>query len=123
MTKPCLPGLFAEPESTFRDKKAVNVPRTSVLAYQERGRAGRVGDALTFIQQVVAKTHQAPTSAEVAEDYNSHSPTPGFTRPYSVLHIRRGLSDALAAGLVEHAPARKCTVSGRTCVAWRLRQR
>jgi len=113
MTKPCLPGLFAEPESTFREKKAVNVPRTSVLAYQERNRTGRVD----YVLQAITHLTAAATSAELC------SQSFGDTRTDGLLYIRRGLSDALALGLVEHAGQRVCRVSGRTCITWRLRQR
>ncbi len=120
--------LLAEP--LRRPRKRVSVPRTSVLAGQAVNRDGRAFFIVEFLRQV---NHEGiePTSAEIAQDAHyggDHSmefdmedlaPAPlAF-----LLHVRRGLSDALARGFVEHAPSRKCAVSGKTCVTWRLRSR
>lgn len=102
--------LFSQ-DAPRRRKKAVNVPRTSVLAYQEQPRDTRVQHVLEMLPD------RSVTSAELAKMRYWTATTD------DVLYIRRGLSDALALGLVEHAPARKCAVSGRTCLTWRVRTR
>jgi len=101
-------------EAARPTRKRVNVPRTSVLAYQERDRSGRVD----FVVQAVQMFETPQTSAELW-DACVQPKGPDM----DIYWIRRGLSDAQKLGLVEHAPSRECQVSGRQCVTWRLRAR
>lgn len=102
---------------TPRQKKRGHVPASSVAAYLERPRDGRVA---AVVEWLAACWHHHPTSAELAlwrwRDQGHRGPV----GTDCLLYVRRGLSEALAAGLVSHAGERKCSVSGRTCLTWRV---
>lgn len=100
-----------------RDRKRINVPRTSVEAGRAVNRDARMNRVLDALSDWVDE----PTSAELASWFFQHY----VERPTTdqVLYVRRGLSDLLAAGYVEHGPARKCAVSGKKCLTWRVRSR
>lgn len=100
-----------------RRRKAINVPRTSVLAGQAVNKDARVSRILGELVSLEDADH--PTSHELASAWT----WPDAPSLAQLLEVRRGLSDALAAGLVEHAGERKCSISGRRCKTWRLRQR
>jgi hypothetical protein len=105
--------LFTE-TPTPRQKKRGHVPRSSVAAYREHDRGGRVDAVVAWLG-----AQRAPvTSAELAERMSL-----GPTSLETTMNVRRGLSDALALGLVSHAGERKCAVSGRKCVTWAVRSR
>lgn len=106
------PGFdFAEP---VRPRKRGHVVRTSVLAYQERDRTGRVA----FVVEALQMEGEPITSAELHD---------AFVQPkgpdMDIYWVRRGLSDALALGLVSHAGERTCAVSGRVCKTWKVSSR
>lgn len=109
------PGFdFAEP---VRPKKRGHVPATSVAAYRARPRQNRASAVLNALAQRLGPQ----TSAELAQDMCAED---GVRYDLSrLLAVRRGLSDALALGLVEHAGERTCAVSNRTCVLWSIRSR
>ena len=111
------PDLFA---GAPRPRKAVNVPRTSVAAYRERPRDQRVADVMEFLFRAAKFDGRTPlTSAELCEwAYGVTQVTTDC-----LLYVRRGLSDALRLGLVEHAGTRTCGVSGRACVTWAVVKR
>lgn len=114
---PCLPGLFDQ--GAPRETKRVNVPRTSVEAYQRTHAETRIATVLSELNSYSIKYCHPPTSAELTQWRHYHS-------RYStddLLYIRRGLSDALAKGLVEHGPSRRCAVSGTQALTWRVRSR
>jgi hypothetical protein len=111
MTQPSL--WDAEP---VRPRKRGRVTRSSVLAYQERDRRGRVAYVLSWLD-ARAFAGEQPTSAELAAWAYPHDGLEGL------LTARRALSDALALGLVSHAGERTCSVSGRKCVTWAVRSR
>lgn len=118
------PFLFDPPPDTARPHKAVNVPRTSVLAYQERPRDARAAEAVRVLAWCYERTGQLPTSAELASWVSGGGVQAQFASALEQrMWYRRGLSDALKLGLVEHAGTRKCAVSGRQCVTWRVRTR
>jgi hypothetical protein len=109
------PGFdFAAPA---RPKKRGHVPKSSVAAYRERPRDKRVSAVVLAFQLVDGPSTSAElTRAMCYED--------GVRAELSkLLAVRRGLSDALALGLVSHAGERKCAVSGRKCVTWMVRSR
>jgi hypothetical protein len=103
-----------------RLKKRANVPRSSRLTYQaEQGRIGKRGDLVRGWLKSHATVTDAPTSAELARWVFGED----FEPVADALYVRRGLSDLQSAGVAEHGPMRRCRVSGRTCVTWRLRHR
>lgn len=105
------PDLFSDAVS--RPRKRGHVPRTSVLAYRERPRDARASAVTGALSEYAVPV----TSAELALDLCAED---GVRYDLSrLLATRRGLSDALALGLVEHAGERTCAVSGRKCVVWR----
>lgn len=118
MTQPSL--LFDLPAS--RPRKRGQVTRTSVEAGRAVNRDGRVNDVLTELGAYGIEYCHAPTSAELAgfKQFGGRAKLSGLG---VLLTVRRGLSDALAAGFVEHAGERTCAVSGRTCVTWKVRTR
>jgi hypothetical protein len=95
-----------------RRRKAGRVPVTSAVAYQAahpQTRMTKVLSMLTFVDAPV-------TSAELSSRFSGWQwPTMEYT-----LYVRRGLSDALSAGLVEHAGKRLCAVSGTLALTWRV---
>jgi len=110
------PSLFNQPAP--REKKRGHVPRTSVEAYHQTDVATRSRTVLAWLREWDTRAaHDQvpalwPTSAELAQ----------FALPtglVQLLYIRRGLSDLLATGAVQHAASRRCRVSGRTCLTWR----
>lgn len=95
------------------------VTRTSILAHQAHG--GFTGrKQLVFEALRGYDARFLPTSAELA---NALPAQPDADRTAMLLLARRGLSDLLAAGYVEHGPMRKCIVSGEFCLTWRLLSR
>jgi len=100
-------SLLNQPE--LRAKKRGHVPRTSVLAYQDAQPHTRAAEVLAAVIRFTAVIGYPLTSAELAE-----------TAERDLLFIRRGLSDLLADGAVEHAAPRKCRVSQRLCLTWRI---
>ena len=113
------PDLFGAAPDTARPHKAVNVPRTSVLAYQEQKPTERA----TAVTAWLSACGQVPTSAELAQWRWTTQGHRGDVGLDCLLYTRRGLSDARKLGLVEHAGQRKCAMSGRQCVLWRVRTR
>jgi hypothetical protein len=112
------PGFDFAPPS--RPRKRGHVERTSVLAYRERPRDQRVADMVTFLGWHYARIGTHPTSAELSQWVTAGGCQARFASPLEQrMWFRRGLSDALAAGLVAHAGQRECAVSGRTCLTWR----
>jgi hypothetical protein len=105
---------FAEP---VRARKRGHVPRTSVAAYRERPRDARALDVMDALELMAYLQQPPPTSAELWQKVMLHRRTP------DLLTVRRGLSDALKLGLVAHAGERKCSVSHRTCVTWKVASR
>lgn len=118
------PDLFAD---VPRPKKAGRVTATSVLAYQSRPRDARVTTALGAIDRIDQHFDAPATSAELALFYHQRQSLDfAWDRQAplgTLLEIRRGLSDALALGLVEHAGQRVCAVSGKKCLTWKVRTR
>lgn len=119
------PDLFGQAPDTSRPHKAVTVPRTSVEACLETDREGRSVRVLERLRGWGMAGRGWPTSAELAAWMS------GESKPSTdaVLFVRRGLSDLLADGLVEHAGERPCAVStgrgGRAlvCKTWKVRTR
>lgn len=97
-----------------RETKRGRVPRSSVLAYRERPRSQRAAWVTAALTEWAGRDDMPPTSAELSANLF------GERDDLWTLQVRRGLSDALALGLVEHAGERPCAVSGRTCVTWRV---
>lgn len=119
------PTLF---DAQQRTKKWVNVPRTSVAVYRETdssGRVRRIVDLLSIWHEVMTEDDKMPTSAELSEMivYRQEEWAARWNDTQRLLYVRRGLSDALAKGLVERGPARVCQVSGKKCLTWRIRGR
>jgi hypothetical protein len=116
MTQLSLDFTLSPPRVT----KRVSVPATSGRAYREkREQIGARGDrVLAYLRCSTIAQGAAPTSAEVA-GYEMSQFHPAWEA--HKLYVRRGLSDLLAAGWVQHGPARPCRVGGMTCVTWRLR--
>lgn len=65
----------------------------------------------------------APTSAELARWYGMRPRrySEDRNRMVELLYVRRGLSDLCKKGVVVAGPKRRCSVSGRTCVTWKVR--
>lgn len=118
------PGLFSS-SPVPRTRKAGHVPRSSVIAGQQVNRDGRAHAVVEWLTQLERYMNRSPTSAELARYRWIDQGHRGPVGLECVLFTRRGLSDALARGFVEHVPhgERKCAVSGKTCVTWRLRTR
>lgn len=107
------PSLWDRPVG--RPTKTVNVPTSSVEAWRalpEREKNRRT----SYVVELV-RSHPGLTSKELACVGNDSR-----TTDY-VLWVRRGLSDALAKGLVEHAGKRICTVAGTMAICWKVRSR
>lgn len=112
-------GLFDRRpyQARQRQRKATrrnNVQVTSVLsAREERKRLDkREINAAMWLSNYVKETGALPTSLELSK----------FARR-PVLEIRIGLSDAKRHGLVENGEPRKCSVSSKKSLVWRLSQR
>jgi hypothetical protein len=110
------------------ERKRGFVPASSVEAYQRQSpdlRAARVTYWLARMAEPYMKPN--PTSAEMSQWVDVMR----YTLPHDVplkgleltLFIRRGLSDAKARGLVEHAGKRHCTVANTLAITWRVRSR
>lgn len=99
-----------------RPTKPGHVPASSVEAYQRRPRDQRIQDAVNAVER-----WPDSTSAELAHERTNHYWAGPSTD--DKLYVRRGLSDALARGLVEHAGKRICTVAGTTAVTWKVKTR
>ncbi len=109
MTQPSL--LDDLPER--KPRKRGRVTKTSVAAFRATPRTGRAAAVVEWLAR-----HEGDwTAAEVVSS---------ATRQWStdaLLYVRRGLSDALAKGLVERGPARECRIQGNRVVTWRIAHR
>jgi hypothetical protein len=114
------PSLFDG--SDKRLKKRGHVPQTSVEAGRDVNRDARMGAVLTWLEDVTLY-RPAPTSAELARWRWVTQNQPGQVSTECLLYVRRGLSDAVAKGFVEHAGTRQCWVTGKRCVTWKTRSR
>ena len=116
MTQPSL--LDLPPREPRKHRR---VRETSIQAYAEARE--RLKGRKAFVLRVLGAYYNAfnawPTSAELAsaEDYERGEWT------MFLLYIRRGLSDLCRDGLVESCGSRRCQVTGRTCLVWRVRSR
>jgi hypothetical protein len=121
--------LFTE-TPTPRQKKRGHVPRSSVAAYMERPRNKRVTDVLMALDETrvcsgFGDFRYPSTSAELLSmpPFLDALDDDGRNETDILLYVRRGLSDALALGLVSHAGERTCAVSGRKCITWAIKGR
>ena len=124
MSQPSLLDLPPREPRTHR-----RVRETSIGAYAEaRERLkGRKADVLRWLAAYYNWRNAWPTSAELA----SHITYPFPADTDRLLYVRRGLADlsaeskqqTLALRVVESCGSRRCTVSGRTCLVWRVVQR
>lgn len=109
-----LPGMFSEAQAHRP------VVRTSVLAYQAHGGfKGRKKAIFNELLSLPPWTEAPPTSAELAQFMHWELGDVPLEWTARLLFVRRGLSDLLACGAVEHGPSRPCKVTGETCVTWR----
>lgn len=116
-----LPGLYETPERVeLTPSKRVNVPRSSVEAYH-RTHAGERAATVTRWLWACTMVAEGMTSAELTARVCRESREACTTE--RLLYVRRGLSDALAKGLVEHGPKRDCKVAGTLAVTWKVRSR
>lgn len=103
-----------------RQKKAGRVERTSIVAWERVNVESRMAVCVGWLRAYWNRAHDWPTSAELA---NSEYPRETGWWDTHKLYVRRGLSDALAKGLVEHAGKRTCTVAGSSALTWRVKSR
>jgi len=99
------------------------VRETSKAAYLH-GRdhfTGRKADALRWLAAFWNAKQQAPTSGELAT-WAFAEGTAGKSWDWTVLYVRRGLSDLQRVGVVSIVPQgqRKCRSTGSTCSTWRV---
>lgn len=113
-------SLFDDLEPPRR-KKSGHVPATSVEAYRKLNRSGRSSVVLSWLREYRGRYGGDPTSAELADYVNGSLGV--MSIDLHILYVRRGLSDLLKIGAVEHGPSRRCRVSGKTCLTWRLKGR
>ena len=106
-------GLFDG--AVARPKKRGAVPRSSVLAYRDVDRESRGAKVLERLCGWAASGSGWPTSAELAAWLSGGHPDTD-----TILFVRRGLSDLLSDGLVEHGEMRPCSETGRRCLTWRV---
>lgn len=104
--------LSLSPAVSRSRRKRGHVPKTSVLAYQDVNRNGRISDAVQWLTTYAIDRCDTPTSMELARWFGRQ-----------VLDIRRAMSDAKAAGIVENGPTRKCRIGRRLSLTWRVRGR
>lgn len=98
--------------------RRINVPRSSVEAYQRTHAHSRMAIVANWLELFVANWRKHPTSAELSDFANGSLGCMSYEM--HLLYVRRGLSDALANGLVEHAGKRKCMVAGTLAVTWKV---
>jgi hypothetical protein len=84
---------------------------------------GRRADVLRWLAAMWNRHNASPTSGELA----SHGASEFLGRSWDwvLLYTRRGLSDLLKTGIVEHVPngVRRCTRTHSACETWRVRER
>src|SRR5688572_9615276 len=106
MTQPTLFPV-ADPLSMGKgERKRGFVPASSVEAWRAKGeKALRIANALWWVEN-----YPNETAAELVKGFSFMDPIdPGWLAV--LMDFRRGLSDAKARGLVEHAGKRPCTVA------------
>jgi len=135
MTTPVLPGFYdqgvvADPLSMGKgERKRGFVPASSVEAYRERANpAARMASVVALLSMHIRECGNQPTSAELAhtryEQVHGIFTVVHLKPPLElVLWVRRGLSDALAHGLVEHSEKRNCAIAGSLAVTWKVKSR
>lgn len=96
-----------------RARKHGRVTATSVEAYRQVDAKGRSRAVLEMVTDWQA-SGESGTSAELAGYWATTD---------EVLYVRRGLSDLLKLGAVEHGPSRTCRISGKTCLTWIVKHR
>lgn len=105
-------------------KRHKTTRQTSRAAYAH-GRehfTGRRADVLRHLSAWWNRFQLSPTSAELAMWTRGDYPALDWTA--HLLRIRRGLSDLMLTGIIEHVPQgqRACDVSGELCETWRVRE-
>lgn len=115
MTREQQPDLFSAAPAA--EKKRVNVPATSVEAFRAVDSEGRARWILDMLDEWEQRGSAPPTSDELAAALFG-TPDGLYT-----IGVRRALSDALALNVIEHAEKRPSTISGRTCLTWRVKTR
>ncbi len=94
------------------------VIRTSVLAWEAHGGFTGRKKAVMDTLNIYSESGLAPTSGEMAAGHYSTFGPRDWTA--CLLFVRRGLSDLLACGAVEHGPSRLCGTTNEHCVTWRI---
>lgn len=118
MSLPLLDFALTEPPLRRRH----HVQATSVQAYRQLDSHGRMASAVGWLIEMT-KWWRAPTSAELAGWRWRDAGFSGEPSTTCLLYIRAGLSDAKRQGLVEHAGKRRCSVSGKVSLTWRVKTR
>lgn len=121
MTQPSLLDL-----PPTRPKVRRHVRDTSRAQYRDalERLTGRKGEVLRWLAHYVATRASHPTAAELLRlDIDACGDVVWTDETAHLLHVRRGLSDLQASGLVESAGKRVCRVTGRVCHTWRVVER
>lgn len=120
-------GLLFDPINPEPAREHRYVPDTSKAQHRAAINNGRIGkrgaEVLLWLTEWTAKHQDAPTSAELAHAH--HWQYPGKERLWVLLHVRRGLNDLLAKGLVCKGADRECTVArdGLKANTWKVATR
>lgn len=123
MTPTYLPSM--EPETQQREKVRRRVRAVSRTQYAE-GRArfkGRKGDVLRWLAAFYNRFQVWPTSAELGAWLRQKPRYARRCRECFALHVRRGMSDLIDAGLVQSAGIRPCSASERVVESWKIKSR
>ena len=121
------PSLLADVQR--RDRPWRRVRETSRAAYaggRERFK-GRKANVLRWLAAYYNARQRCPTSAELADwscnTTDTIGPQLGMSDLAVILEVRRGLSDLAAVRVVEAYGKRKCHITGRLSLTWRVRPR
>lgn len=123
MTAAYLPSL--DPGTQRREKVRRRVRAVSRGGYR-LGRErfiGRKGDTLRWLASFYNRFQTWPTATELGA-WLRHKPR--YARRCAncfALHIRKGVSDLIDAGVVTKHVTRECGVTGRTVEAWQILSR
>ena len=127
------PSLLDLPPREPRTHRRVRETSLGVYAEARERLKGRKADVLRWLGHYYNSVNRWPTSAELARWVNLHDHGEEFIGSFNdlVLYTRRGLADLsaeskqppVALRVVESCGSRRCTVSGRTCLVWRVRSR
>ena len=123
MTSTFLPGLAPTDQKREKVRKRVRPTSRAQYAMARLRLRGRAANVLRWLAAYYNRQQIWPTSAELANYVTADVADWRGEWHWTLLFVRRGLSDLQAKGLAESVEQRPCQVARGKCCVWRVRSR